>query len=91
MRRITHQDAAKDPAYQALLQEFPDYAVSFRQLTETPGTMRSVTVGPAKDFYYAIQNNVSDMLTQDLSVEETLSFMEAELNGLLMQYHQANP
>ncbi len=86
-----HQDAANDPAYQALLQEFPDYAVSFRQLTETPGTMRSVTVGPAKDFYYAIQNNVSDMLTQDLSVEETLSFMEAELNGLLMQYHQANP
>lgn len=86
-----HQDAANDPAYQALLQEFPDYAVSFRQLTETPGTMRSVTVGPAKDFYYAIQNNVSDMLTQDMSPEETAAFMEMELNGLLQQYHQANP
>ena len=83
--------SAEDAAYQALLQEYPDYSVSLTQLTETPGSMRSVTVGPAKDFYYAIQNNVSDMLTYDLSPEETLSLMADELNGLLYQYNLANP
>lgn len=83
--------AKDDPVYQALLNEFPDYAVSLQQLNETPGSMRSVTVGPSKDFYYAIQNNISDMLTYDLPAEETLSLMETELNGLLYQYNQANP
>lgn len=84
-------DSISDAAYQALLQEFPDYGVSLLQLTETPGSMRSVTVGPAKDFYYAIQNNVSDMLTYDLTPEETVSLLETELNGLLYQYNLANP
>lgn len=84
-------DSISDAAYQALLQEFPDYSVSLLQLTETPGSMRSVTVGPAKDFYYAIQNNVSDMLTYDLTPEETVSLLETELNGLLYQYNLANP
>lgn len=83
--------SGEDAAYQALLQEYPDYAVSLTQLTETPASMRSVTVGPSKDFYYAIQNHVSDMLTYDLSPEETLSMMADEMNGLLYQYNLANP
>lgn len=86
-----HISAADELAYQQLLQQYPDYAVSFTQLTQTPGSMRSVTVGPAKDFYYAIQNHVSDMLTQNLSPEETAALMADELNGLLEQYNQANP
>lgn len=86
-----HVDAAGEPAYQQLLQQYPDYAVSFTQLTQTPCSMRSVTVGPAKDFYYAIQNHVSDMLTRNLSPEETAALMIDELNGLLLQYSQANP
>lgn len=86
-----HISAADEPAYQQLLQQYPDYAVSFTQLTQTPGSMRSVTVGPAKDFYYAIQNHVSDMLTQNLSPEETAALMADELNGLLEQYNRANP
>ena len=61
------------------------------QLTQTPGSMRSVTVGPSKDFYYAIQNHVSDMLTRNLSPEETAALMIDELNGLLLQYSRANP
>ena len=83
--------SGEDEAYQALLKEYPDYAVSLAQLTETPASMRSVTVGPSKDFYYAIQNHVSDMLTYDLSPEETLTMMADEMNGLLYQYNLANP
>lgn len=86
-----HIDAAKEPAYQQLLEQYPDYAVSFTQLTQTPGSMRSVTVGPAKDFYYAIQNHVSDMLTQNLRPEETAALMADELNDLLEQYNRNNP
>ncbi len=83
--------SARNEAYQALLQEYPDYGVSLTQLMETPASMRSVTVGPAKDFYYAIQNHISDMLTYDLPAEETLFLLEDELNGLLYQYNLANP
>lgn len=86
-----HAQAGEDSAYRQLLAQFPDFGVSLSQLIGTPGSMRSVTVGPAKDFYYAIENNISDMLTYDLPVEETLALMEAELNGLLAQYNLANP
>ena len=66
-------------------------AVSFSGETSVTTGDGSVTVGPAKDFYYAIQNHVSDMLTQNLSPEETAALMADELNGLLQQYSKANP
>jgi pilus assembly protein TadC len=47
-------------------------------------------VGPAKDFYYAIQDNIAMMLDEGLSVEETVETMAEELGGLLRQYEQAN-
>ena len=53
--------------------------------------MRSVTVGPSADFYYAIMNDISDMLDSDLSVEETVRLMADDLNGMLAQYARANP
>ena len=86
-----HVDAMEQPEYQALLQQYPDYAVSFTQLTQTPGSMRSVTVGPAKDFYYAIQNHVSNMLKNDLTPEKAARQMADELNDLLKQYSLVNP
>lgn len=86
-----HQDAAQESAYQELTAQYPQYQVALAQLTDTPASMRSVTVGPSKDFYYAIQNHVSDMLSYDQSVEETLEMMAEELNGLLYQYSLANP
>ncbi|MBQ7455132.1 MAG: hypothetical protein IJS53_01705, partial [Clostridia bacterium] len=61
------------------------------QLSETPEAMRSVTVGPSADFYYAIINDISDMLVDDLSVEETVALMQDDLGGLLTQYARANP
>ena len=83
--------AAESEAWKTLTAEYPQYAMGLAQLMETPDSMRSVTVGPAADFYYAIQNDVSDMLASDLSPEETADIMEEDLNGLLTQYLRANP
>ena len=85
-----HQEAAQQEAYQALIREYPQYQVALSQLMDTPAAMRSVTVGPSMDFYYAIQNQVSDMLSNDQSVEDTVDMMADELNGLLYQYNRAN-
>lgn len=86
-----HQAAEQETDYQQFVAEKPQYGVAFRQLQETPASMRSVTVGPSKDFYYAIQNNIFDMLDADLTPEETAEIMQDELSGLLWQYNQANP
>ncbi len=86
----SNDQAAEEEAYKQLVEEYPQYAVGMEQLRVTPVQMRSVTVGPAADFYYAIQNCVTDMLDEDLSVEETAAIMEEELGGLLYQYTQAN-
>ena len=83
--------AAESAAWQELIAKYPQYAVGLRQLSETPDTMRSVTVGPSADFYYAIMNDVSDMLENDLSVEETVELMADDLTGMLEQYARANP
>ncbi|MGI6696233.1 MAG: extracellular solute-binding protein [Christensenellales bacterium] len=82
--------AQEAPVYKALVEKQPQYAVPMAQLTLTPAEMKSVTVGPAKDFYYAIQDNIATMLDEGLSVEETVETMADELNGLLRQYEQAN-
>ncbi|MCR4707891.1 MAG: extracellular solute-binding protein [Clostridiales bacterium] len=87
----SNMQAAESSAWQTLILEYPQYDVGLRQLMETPDSMRSVTVGPSADFYYAIQNDVSDMLEEDLSPEETAELMEEDLNGLLEQYLRANP
>ena len=85
-----HEDALASDVYKALLAEQPAYSVAFDQLSKTPANMRSVTVGPSTDFYYAIQNNISDMLKNGQTVEETVDYMDEELNGLLYQYLQQN-
>ena len=85
-----HKDALESDVYKALVAEQPAYSVAFDQLSNTPANMRSVTVGPSTDFYYAIQNCVSDMLKNGDSVEDTVNLMDEELNGLLYQYQQNN-
>ena len=74
-----------------MIGEYPQYQVGLTQLKETPDTMRSVTVGPSADFYYAIINDISDMLEEDLTVQETVDLMADDLGGMLEQYVRANP
>ena len=83
--------AARSEAWQAFVAREPLYAVALEQILATPDTMRSVTVGPSADFYYAIMNDISDMLVNDQSPEETAEIMEEDLGGLLWQYVRANP
>lgn len=86
-----HQAAAESEAWQNLVAEYPQYAVGLEQLRSTPDSMRSVTVGPAADFYYAIINDISDMLEDDLTVDETVEILSDDLGGMLEQYLRANP
>ena len=87
----SNREAQESETWQALIAEYPQYQVGLDQLLETPDTMRSVTVGPAADFYYGIINDISDMLESDLSVEETVELMADDLGGMLAQYAKANP
>ena len=77
--------------YKDLIAEYPQYQVPVDQLNATPESMRSVTVGPSIDFYYAIQNNISDMLKNNTPVDQVVTEMEEELNDLLEQYNMSNP
>jgi len=52
--------------------------------------MRSITVGPTVDFYYAIQNEVTDMLNNGASVDATVESMKENLQGLLDNYMRSN-
>ena len=87
----SNAEAANSETWQSLIAEYPQYQVGLDQLLQTPNTMRSVTVGPSADFYYGIINDISDMLEEDLSVEETVDLMADDLGGMLAQYARANP
>ncbi len=83
--------AADSAAYKSLLSSMPQFAVGPEQLSKTPSDMRSVTVGPSTDFYYAIMNDCSDMLANGQTVDETVSKLAEDLQGLLDAYKRANP
>ena len=83
--------AASGETWLSFVAENPLYAVALDQILSTPAGMRSVTVGPSADFYYTIMNDISDMLENDQTPEETAAIMEEDLCGLLDQYGRANP
>jgi sn-glycerol 3-phosphate transport system substrate-binding protein len=83
--------AVENPSYKNLLATTPQFAVAPQQLAKTPASMRSVTVGPTVDFYYAIQNEVSDMLKKGATVDATVTSMDTNLQGLLDNYLRMNP
>lgn len=86
----SNQDATESEIWKELTSAYPQYAVALDQLMKTPDTMRSVTVGPSADFYYAIMNDMTDFLDEDMSPEEGAQLMAEDLGGLLEQYVRAN-
>ena len=85
------QSALESETWKAFVTANPVYAAAAEQLSLTPPEMRSVTVGPAADFYYAIMNDITDMLDQGMTAEETAEWMNEDLGGMLEQYAKANP
>ncbi len=85
-----YKAAVDNASYKNLLATTPQFAVAPAQLAKTPASMRSVTVGPTVDFYYAIQNEVTDMFNKGKTVDETVKSMETSLQGLLDNYLRTN-
>jgi len=86
-----YKTAVENQNYKNLLATTPQFAVAPQQLAKTPASMRSVTVGPTVDFYYAIQNEVSDMLKKGAAVDATVASMNTNLQALLDNYLRMNP
>ena len=82
--------ASQSAPWLDLVAEYPQYAVGLDQLSRTPDTMRSVTVGPSANFYYAVMDGISAMLDEDLTVEETVKLLSDDLNGQLEKYLRDN-
>lgn len=85
-----HARAAESEGWLELTREYPQHAVGLEQLARTPAFMRSVTVGPSANFYYAVMDGVSAMLEDDLTVDETVSLLADDLNGQLAKYISDN-
>ncbi len=82
--------ALESGAWRDFVAENPQYEAAALQLTDTPDTMLSATVGPSADFYYAVMNDISDMLLDDLTPEETAEMMADDLGGMLEIYARNN-
>ena len=83
-------DALDSDEYKAQLEENPQFKVAPEQLLSTPKEMKSVTVGPSADFYYAIMNGTSNMLQNGLDATSATEELSSSLQALLDQYNRNN-
>ena len=83
-------EALESDDYRALLEDKSVFRVAPEQLLNTPIEMKSVTVGPSADFYYAIMNGFSDMLKNNVDSETAAKNLASSLQGLLDQYKRNN-
>ena len=80
----------QESVYVEHLHRYPQAATGSMQLSITSPDMMGVIVGPSRNFYFEIVNQVSMMLTAGLSPEDTVSAMSRSLNLLLDDYAEAN-
>ncbi|MDD4083173.1 MAG: extracellular solute-binding protein [Sphaerochaetaceae bacterium] len=85
-----YKASVENEDYKNFLAKTPQFSVASEQLAKTPASMRSITVGPTVDFYYAIQNEVTGMLNSGASVDATVESMKENLQGLLDNYMRSN-
>ena len=83
-------EALDSDEYKAQLEENPQFKVAPEQLLSTPKEMKSVTVGPSADFYYAIMNGTSNMLQNGLDATSATEELSSSLQALLDQYNRNN-
>jgi len=82
--------SASQRTYTDHVARYPQSEVGTRQLAETSPDMMGVIVGPSRNFYFEIVNQVSAMLTENRSPEDTVRTMSTALNLLLDDYIEAN-
>ena len=82
--------SAAQKVYADHIARYPQAEVGPRQLSETSPDMMGVIVGPSRNFYYEIVNQVSGMLNERRTPEDTVRTMSAALNLLLDDYAEAN-
>jgi len=82
--------SAKEKTYADHIAKYPQAEVGTKQLSETSPDMMGVVVGPSRNFYYEIVNQVSAMLKENKTPEETVRTMSTALNRLLEDYAEAN-
>ena len=83
-------DSSREKAYTDYVAAYPQAAVGARQLADTSADMMGIIVGPSRNFYMEIMNQVSVMLTEKKSPAATVVSMAAALNLLLDDYAEAN-
>ena len=82
--------SASQKSYADHIAKFPQAEVGPKQLSETSPDMMGVIVGPSRNFYYEIVNQVSAMLNSNRTPEDTVRSMATALNLLLDDYAEAN-
>jgi len=82
--------SANEKAYIDHITLYPQAMTGTKQLAETSADMMGVIVGPSRNFYYEIVNQVSVMLNENKTPEETVNAMARALNLLLDDYAEAN-
>jgi hypothetical protein len=73
--------SSAETVYSNYISENPQALVGANQLAETSPDMLSVTVGPSRDFYMEIMNQISSMLTDNKTPEVTV-----KSNGFVQPY-----
>jgi hypothetical protein len=82
--------SANERAYIDHIALYPQAMTGTRQLAETRTDIMGVVVGPSRNFYYEIVNQVSLMLNENRTPEETVRTMARALNLILDDYAEAN-
>lgn len=72
--------------YTAYVAAYPQAETGAKQLAETSPDMLNVTIGPSRDFYMEIMNQISAMLTENKSPGEGVESMSNALNRMLEDY-----
>jgi sn-glycerol 3-phosphate transport system substrate-binding protein len=80
--------AEKESAYTDYIARTPQALVGLKQLSVTSPDLLGLTVGPARDFYYEVMNQISTMLTKNETPAEAEAALVSSLNTMLAEYTQ---